>query len=82
MLKKKLKNHERIKHILFLIEKIILEFFILIDLFIFIYCFFQIIYFLQLNYHGFLFLSYRFLKTVQNPKMRTENSTFCRIIKI
>ena len=26
------------------------------------------------------FLSYRFLKTVQNPKMRTEYSTFCQII--
>ena len=37
---------------------------------------------MQLNYNGFLFLSYRFLKTVQNPKMRTEHSTFLSNNKI
>ena len=43
MLKIKLKNHERIKFILFLIGKIILKFWILIDLNIFTSCYSKLI---------------------------------------
>ncbi len=44
MLKKKLKNHERIKHILILIRNIILEFWILIDI-----IYFCLLFFFQIN---------------------------------